>query len=478
MSIARHTAYNLIGAVSPLAMSLVTVPIYLRTIGLDRYGMLTICWLLIGYLGLFDFGIGRATAQRLAKLGNGSREERSDAFWLGLSISGAFAVGAILIAIVIVPVLLDFIDVRSAVLRREVLSTVPMIVFAVPIAIIQSVLRGALEGRREFLIVNVAITVAAIGTAAMPLFAAMLWGPQLQHLVAASLAPRLCLLMALGAACWLKIPVGNYHRPPKKEIKSAVQFGAWLTVTNITGPLMVAIDRFFIGASLGPAAVAIYVIPLNVVSQLAVVPAALGNAMFPSLTVSSRSDELNRRALFGVSFLVSILSSLAIVLVGPFFELWIGGTTAKQSTNVALVLVAGAWANAMAQIPHVSLQAAGRTDVAAKVHLAEFAPYLLLLWFALAHFGIIGAAAAWSIRCVVDYVALTWFDRVRGEVLRRTLTQGALVLFLAVATLKAETESVLYWLMVTFAGGALAWYLYSVTPPRIVQYLRELYGPR
>src|SRR6185437_12684440 len=87
MTLARNTVYNLVGSAIPLATSLVTVPIYLRVIGLERYGLLAICWVVLGYMEVFEFGLGTATAQRVALLKDGGRETRSEAVWASLLLS-------------------------------------------------------------------------------------------------------------------------------------------------------------------------------------------------------------------------------------------------------------------------------------------------------------------------------------------------------------------------------------------------------
>ena len=80
MSIARHTGYNVVGALVPIAVSLVTVPFYLRIVGLERYGILSICWVLVGYFAFFDFeskGYGATTRK------SRRRRERSQRGFLG-----------------------------------------------------------------------------------------------------------------------------------------------------------------------------------------------------------------------------------------------------------------------------------------------------------------------------------------------------------------------------------------------------------
>ena len=65
----RNLVYNIIGSLLPIVSALITVPISIHLIGAPRYGIVSIAWILLGYFGFLDFGLSRASANALGRLG-------------------------------------------------------------------------------------------------------------------------------------------------------------------------------------------------------------------------------------------------------------------------------------------------------------------------------------------------------------------------------------------------------------------------
>ena len=58
--LARNTIWNLLGQVLPMVVGVVAIPPLVHSLGVDRFGVLSLAWIIIGYFSLFDLGMGRA----------------------------------------------------------------------------------------------------------------------------------------------------------------------------------------------------------------------------------------------------------------------------------------------------------------------------------------------------------------------------------------------------------------------------------
>ncbi len=88
----RNVFWNLLGAGAPLLVAVVAIPMLIEGLGLARFGVLTIAWMVVGYFSLFDFGLGRALTKLVAeKLGSGQNNEIPSLIWTAMLLMAALA---------------------------------------------------------------------------------------------------------------------------------------------------------------------------------------------------------------------------------------------------------------------------------------------------------------------------------------------------------------------------------------------------
>jgi len=85
--LARNTLINLLGRTAPMAVAIFAIPILIRELGTERFGVLTLVWVVIGYFSLFDLGLGRALTKLVAeKLASEQEERIVPLIWTGMFI--------------------------------------------------------------------------------------------------------------------------------------------------------------------------------------------------------------------------------------------------------------------------------------------------------------------------------------------------------------------------------------------------------
>jgi O-antigen/teichoic acid export membrane protein len=91
-----------------------------------------------------------------------------------------------------------------------------------------------------------------------------------------------------------------------------------------------------------------------------------------------------------------------------------GSEMASKGGQILLLMAAGAYANSIAQVTYNSLLAMGLSRTTAIVHFWELVAYVPAVVFAVTEFGLVGAAACWSLRAVVDALIMTRLWEIRS----------------------------------------------------------------
>lgn len=470
MSLRRNTLYNLLGPAAMLAVSLLTVPIYLKLVGETRYGVLAIVWALLGYFGIFDLGLGRATAQEIARINERPQNEKARSLGTALAVNLALgAVALVILWIALPPIFTHLLQIEEPI-RQELDSVVPWLCLAVPVATVSAVLGGALQGASRFRELNIILVLGALLFQLVPLGLAHEISVSLAVLIPGALLTRLVTLALMLWCVGRGVTGWNLFHVDRSIARRLVRFGSWVTISSIVGPLMTILDRFVIGALAGARQVAHYTVPYNLAERTTLIATAVGGTLFPRFAELPEGEarRLMRDGFDRLLIAMTPLSVVAIFLVGPFLTLWIGPDFSADAAPVGRVLLLGFFINAIAYVPHGFIQARGRPDIIARIHLAELLPYFGLLAAGLWLFGVLGAGLAFLLRVAVDTALLCGFAGMLGDFLRKLAMPVGFAGFAIWAGSSLEPGSSPWWTAFAclLAAGA-AWLL--VATPRVLR---------
>jgi O-antigen/teichoic acid export membrane protein len=396
----------------PLIAGLWLIPLLLQSLGQVRFGLLTLCWGLLGYLAVLDLGVGRAMTKLLAQAqGHGATGGSSPLVSSGVLIALVLGCTGCALVVAVSQLLPAPILSLPPELDQEVRRALLFVAPIVPVILVSEVAKGVLEGHGRFDLSSVVRLPLGILNYAAPVIASAIV-PDLAVAVASILVVRLAALVAyLGLmAAVLDERLGG-RRAAKREMLRLLTLGGWMTVSSVLAPVFTYLDRFVIAVLLSVELVAFYTTPFEVVTKLTLIADALMVVAFPAVAWWAAKDAARVPILYGrfvkaALALVFPVFLVAIAFAPEFLRLWLGPRFEQESTSVLRVLAVGTLLNSLARVPFGVLQSVGRADLTAKLHLAETLPYVVALVWLTARFGIEGAAAAWALRAGVDMAAL------------------------------------------------------------------------
>ena len=410
--LARNTLWNFGGLVAPLLIALVAIPILIHGMGKERFGLLGIVWMGVGYFSLFDMGLGRALTKLIAeRLGRNQTSDLPEIIWTALWLmSGLGIAGAIIGMLTAEPLIVHLLKVPAE-LRDEGVMSFRLLAASIPIVIATAALIGTLEAHQRF---------ATIASVRVPLGVMTFLGPVISLHFTPSLVGATAIMVVTRVVAFMIYYASAAHVSPalkhpmtitRKHIYPLLSFGGWITVSNIISPLMGYIDRFFVGAMLSLTAVAYYITPYDMLSRIQMLPQAIMGVLFPAFTTAlererARLPELYDRMIRIMFFLVLPIMSGAFLFAPELLQLWLGSEFRIAATPVVRWLALGWTISIIGNAAFTVLQSAGRPDLTAKVHAVLLPVYVVVLLVFTKYFGITGTAMAWCLRVLIQTIIL------------------------------------------------------------------------
>ncbi|MHB1669921.1 flippase [Thiomonas sp.] len=439
--VAHNALWNVGGQLVSLGVGLVALPILLHALGAARLGVFTLALGLIGFSGLFDLGLSRALTQTVSSsLGQGrSRGQVAALVWRVIGLLAGFGVLWLVALWWAAPFLVGRLFSLSGEMARETIFGLRALALSIPFALAATGAMGTLEGLQQFRLLSLWRMPMSLLQFGLPVGVALI-RPDVGWVIAALAATRVVWMLLWLTQLHRQLPREPGVTASRADLRHALRFGGWLSVSNLIGPLMVYADRFYLASQFPPAVVAYYTVPFDTAFRATSLPQTAMNALFPALAETQSRPEASTR-LLALAIRAVMVLVLPAVLVGavfahPLLTLWLDASFAGPATPVLQLLLIGIFLNSAAHLPYALLQAHGRSDLTAKLHLLELPVFAVLLVAGVHLFGITGAALAWTLRVALDaallYFTAWWLHRPQRAALARgvgllCLSAGALL---------------------------------------------------
>lgn len=436
--ISINVLYNLLGYTLPLIFALFFIPVLLKNLGTDRFGLLNLAWILIGYFGFFDLGIGRALTKIVAeKIGTHQISEIPSLFWTSIFLMFAFSSFiAILLFIFSDNIIFSFLKIPFN-LQEEALSAFYLLIISIPIVSTTAGMRGLFEAYQRFDIVNIIRVILGVLSFLSPVIV-VLFTNNLFWIISPLVIIRIIIwIIYLLQSFRLNPAIKKNISLDMKLIKPIFKLSSWMTISNITVPIIVYLDRILIASLISATAVAFYATPYEIITKLLIVPSALTAVLFPTFSANYLIDNkatirLSNKAMKYIALLLFPVITIIATFAFELLQLWLGKDFATNSYIILQFLSIGILFNSVAYIPFSFIEGIGRPDITAKIQLIELPFYVIFMWIAIERNGVIGAAFIYMLRMIIDCLLMIYFSkRISGSKVKLQLNKNfAFILFL------------------------------------------------
>jgi len=421
--LARNSAWNTIGWLGVLALTIAAAPIQLRLLGETQYGLLALLMSIVAPLGVLDFGMSDATIKYLAEsMGRGDADAAKRYAHSSLAFSGFVGLLGAVIIILLADWLVHSVFVIPS--EHEAVARSGMRWVAVLWCFMQvrQTLMGVVTALQRYDVLATGTVLTQLSVIGIGLWVLLAQGTLAEMLRAQAIVAAVWALVWLGAAWHLFPPLRLPLRMDLRSLRNTFSFGFWQMVNTLGGILSYQSQRWLLGILLPLRAVGYYNIGAQVVNMGYMASYKVGQVLFPEVSKMQGQGEEEGAARMAVnaSWLLTTLSAMLfvplVVLGHDLLRLYLSPSMADNATTTLRILAIGTAVGCVFAIPSFYLLGTGRSRWLAAMSLLYGLVTLGGCLVLIPTLGVIGAGWAMSGATIVHVVMLLvlWQRVLRG----------------------------------------------------------------
>lgn len=403
----KNIAANFSGKAWIALMSLVFVPLYIKFMGIESYGLVGIFVSLQILVGLLDMGLTTILNRELARLSvvpNMAGEIRNfvrtlEVIYWGMAIAIGIAVVWLSGPIAYYWVKAD--NLSPSTVYHAIMIMGGVMAFQWPLGFYS----GGLMGLQKQVLLNAinisAATLRGLGAALI------LWkiSPTIQAFFTWQIFASILHTSTTAVFFWHSIPKSGHRSHFQKESLFRVwRFAAGMTGISVTGIILTQTDKIVLSKMLSLRMFGYYTLATVVASGLCGFIGPIFSAVFPRFSqLVSLNDQKGLTDLYHKSCqLMSVMILPAAIVVSLFSSevllLWVGDpVTVANTHSIVSILIIGTSLNGLMGIPYALQLAHAWTKLTLYTNIIASIVLVPMIYFLAIHYGVIGAASAWVI---------------------------------------------------------------------------------
>ena len=378
------------------------IPILLKTIGQEMFGIMVIVNTLMGFSGMFAFGLGQATLKYVADYRETGQVEQiaevvRTTLWVycitGLIACLMIMMGAEWLAQTVFRVSVEQLQDAIFAIRAGGFGFLGFLVYGVA----ENAFKGFEQFQRPVIIRSVVRVLTFSGQIALALSGyglATLVGLQVVLYLIGAVILFLCLKRELIPKLSF-VPYISWS-----TLKLIFSYGFYTYLSGIGGMIRQNGDTLLVGALLGPSALAIYTIPIRLLSQVHALLSRAYGFLFPyvsKLYAKGDKSALARcydQSNFQISAIsVSIITPLA-VFAYPILELWLGPDIAAQAGGLTQIMALRFAVFPLSIVNAYFMLGSGQVRLMSVITMVNAVVSLTIIGLSAYYFGLWGAGLA------------------------------------------------------------------------------------